>query len=363
MTTTASHPDDDAGFLPVSLSSGMSTQKLHLILGHLYLLPWFARRCFDCELPLKPFLDANPALKLGGLPIASKLSRYGAEPPYLPTFTIDRETEQSTIEEFVAKHPFPLVTKPLFGARSRNVQRVSTFDEISAAVRDEPMVLQPYVDAPKEYGINVMRVGPRLKIYGLTEVPVRTVWGDGERSLRELTEDAYGAEIASQVKRGSWLPPDGQRVSIQVAACPGEGDSCLDITDKVTPELRATCEDAADQIGLRFGRFDVKAHSLEALQEGDFRVLEVNGSPSLDLTLYDNRYPLSVKIERLRAHWDEFFHQARSSRSREENSWALLATLLWFSVSPKRCVASFRHEVHDGELTPRSQSEGGAPGS
>lgn len=333
----------------------LSTPKLHLILGHLYLLPWFVRRCFDWELPLRPFLDVNPELQLGGLPIASKLSRYGTEPPYLPSLTIDSETDRSAIEAFAAEHEFPFVLKPLFGAHSRGVRKVSSLEEIATAMGEEPMVLQPYVDAPKEYGINVMRVGPRLKISGLTEVPVRTVWGDGTRCLRVLADEKYDPTVASRIENGAWTPPDGKHVPLQVAASPGEGPSCRDITDEVTPELRAACEQAADQIGLRFGRFDVKAESLEALQKGEFYVLEANGSPSLNLTLYDDRYPLSVKIERLRAHWEEFFHQARPSPSANrprcsQNSWRLLLTLLWFAISPGRCARSFRQEVYDGKL-------------
>jgi hypothetical protein len=333
---------------------GLPTQKLHLILGHLYLVPWFARRFLDSELPLRPFLDANPQLELGGLPIASKGSRYGTDPPYLPSLTIDRGTDPPVIETFMEDHASAFVLKPLFGSRGRGIRKVSALDEIVPAVQEEPMVLQPYVDAPKEYGVNVMRIGSRLKIYGLTEVPVRAVWGDGERGLQALAEETYGPEIASQVENGDWVPSDGQHVPIQVAAQPGTGRTCRDVTDRVTPTLRASLEEAADQIGLRFGRFDVKAQSLEALQEGEFYVLEANGSPSLDLTLYDDRYSLSVKIERLRAHWNEFFRQARACRSTEENTWGLLGTLLWFAVSPEKCVYSFRDEVDDRELASRA---------
>lgn len=345
-------PAAESGAAP----GGLLPPKVHLVLGHLYLLPWFARRCLECDLPLRPFLDANPQLELGGLPIASKLSRYGTEPPYLPSLTVTAETDRSAVAAFGAEHSFPLVLKPLFGAHSRGVRKVGSADAVVAAVDEEPMVLQPFVEAPREYGINVTRVGPRLKICGLTEVPVRAVWGDGTRCLRALAADAYGSAVADRIENGDWTPPEGRHVPLQVAAQPGEGRSCRDITEAVTPALRAACEAAADQIGLRFGRFDVKARSREALLDGEFYVLEANGSPSLNLTLYDDRYPLSVKIERLRAHWDEFFHQARPAaaldeRGRDPNSWRLLATLLWFTIAPRRCACSFRDEVDDRELT------------
>lgn len=298
---------------------GPSAQKLRLIFAHLYLLPWFARHCLDCELPLRPFLNANPQLALGGLPIAQKLSRYGTEPPYLPSLTVDEETSRSAIEAFVTSHSFPLVLKPLFGAHSRGIQKVHSLREVTHESEDEPMVLQPHVEAPKEYGINVTRVGSRLKIYGLTEVPVQNVSSSAPGSSDEHTSE---------------------RCPLTVAARPREDNSFRDITDAVTLPLQTTCKQAADQIGLRFGRFDVKARSLAALQDGDFSVLEANGSSSLDLTLYDDRYSLWGKIERLRAHWSEFFRQARVGRSDGENSWKLLARLIGFTFFPAKSAGS-----------------------
>ncbi|MFB6271590.1 MAG: RimK family alpha-L-glutamate ligase [Salinibacter sp.] len=341
------HASDDC-----AAEKGARLQKIYLVLSYLYLLPWFARHCVRCELPLRPFLDVNPELPLGGLPIASKLSRYGSDPPYLPSLTVDATTPRSSIADFAATHSFPLVVKPLFGAHSRDIRKVSALDDIVEAASDEAMIVQPYVDAPKEYGINIGRVGPRVKIYGLTEVTLRSVWGNGKQCLSALAAQKYGPEAAEGLEHGDWVPPEGRRVPLQVAADAGRGSSFHDVTDQVTPTLRAACQSAADEIGLRFGRFDVRADSLEALQDGNFFILEVNGSPSMDLTLYDEQYGLNGTIERLRAHWSQFFHQAQPRQSPAPNTWRLLSTLLWFVLAPRECAASFRHEVDDGELTP-----------
>ncbi len=338
-----------------------SMQKTHLILSHLYLLPWFARQFMGCELPLRPFLDANPSLELGGLPIAPKHTRYGDAPPYLPSLMIDDATDRSSIAEFADAHSFPLVLKPLFGAHSRGVRKLMDRDELQAISAEEPMILQPYVDAPKEYGINVIRVGPRIKIYGLTEITLRAVWGDGTRSLDVLVRDEYGDDVAETLDDGDWVPDEGCYVPLQTAADVQGGSSFRDITDEVTPALRETCQDAADQIDLRFGRFDVKAPSLSALKDGEFYVMEANGSPSLDLTLYDDAHSLSVKIERLRAHWDQFFQQAQPCHSCNQNSWRLLSHLLWFLLSPKECAVSSWNEVDDRELAAGAEAERRAP--
>lgn len=336
-----------------SINRAVPTQKIHLVLCHLYLLPWFVWRMLCGGVPLRPFLDANPDLDFGGLPIAPKLSRYGPDPPYLPSLKVAEETSPDALSAFAEEHGFPLVQKPLFGAHSRGVQKLEGPDDLAAASAEEPMIVQPFVEAPKEYGINVMRVGRRVKIYGLTEVTLREVWGDGTRSVNDLVEEKYGPHVAP-AEGGKRVPDEGEHVPLQDAADQGEGSSFRDVTEEVTPALRAACQDAADQIGLRFGRFDVKAQSLAALQEGQFWILEANGSPSLDLTLYDEQHPLAVKIERLRAHWEQFFQQARACQSCDPNSWQLLTTLCWFACAPKQYAVSFRDEVDDGELAPRA---------
>jgi hypothetical protein len=330
---------------------GPSTQKMYLILSHLYLFPWFVRQLLCCELPLRPFLDANPDLELGGLPIAPKHTRHGSAPPYVPSLIVDDATEQSEIASFADDHSFPLVLKPLFGSQSRGIRKVAGWEKLRGLSVNEPMMLQPYVDAPREYGINIVRIGERVKIYGLTEITFRAVWGDGTHSLDTLVREAYDSDVADRLTRGDWVPDNGERVPLQTAADLG-GCSFCDVTNEVTPALREACQNAADQINLRFGRFDVKAASLSVLKEGDFYILEANGSPSVDLTLYDERHSLPVKVERLRAHWNQLLQQAQPCRSSDPNTWRLLSYLLWFTMAPKRCATSFWNEVDDGKLAP-----------
>lgn len=328
------------------------TKASHVILSHLVLTPWLAGTCLRRRRSLvQLLLDANPDLALGGLPLASKLSRYGTNTPFLPSLIIDEETSQTSLSSFLSNHTFPCILKPIFGNRSRGVQKVHSLADISSHAGEQPMMLQPFVAAPNEYGINLARVGSDVKIYGLTEINLPAVWGNGQSTLVDLAETKYGPDIPYELPDPQSIPSENQYVPLQVARKHGKGSSYRDITGRVTSKLQAVCSEAAHQIGLHFGRFDVKADSLDALQQGDFYIMETNGSFSLDLTIHDNRHSLATKTRRLRAHWKRFFQQATSHQSSECSNIRLLYHLLWFMVSPKRAI-SFWDEVDDWERAP-----------
>lgn len=72
--------------------------------------------------------------------------------------------------------------------------KVFCLDQVAEGMGKEPMILQPYVGASKEYGINILRVGDRVKIYGLTEIDMRTVRRNGTQCVHELDAEKYGPE-------------------------------------------------------------------------------------------------------------------------------------------------------------------------
>lgn len=294
-----------------------------MCVSHICLLPWLARRFLRWGSPLEPLVEANEELPAGGLPIASKLSRYGSAPPYLPTLAVEESTDPDEIRRFADRHSLPLVVKPVFGNHSRNVHRVERVDGILELAAEEPMVVQPYLNLPCEYGINVVRVGREVRVSGLTEI-----------------------------RRGE----------------PGRTDPChRDLTSETTPALREACQHAADQIDLDAGRFDVMATSREALLEGAFRIVEANGSCSLDLTVYDETHSLLRKIERLRAHWRQVLQEAtfshrNESRRNGSSTWGLVVDLACFLLTPQRFALRRGHEIEDRELTSSTESERGTPG-
>ncbi|MEO6708459.1 MAG: SNARE-like domain protein, partial [Planctomycetota bacterium] len=80
-------------------------------------------------------------------------------------------------------------------------------------------------------------------------------------------------------------------------------------------------ESAIDRIsrayhGFYFGRYDVRAESLEAFQAGAFTVIELNGATSEATHIYDPKFTVLEAWRTLREQWRILFEIARRNRAR-----------------------------------------------
>jgi hypothetical protein len=83
----------------------------------------------------------------------------------------------------------------------------------------------------------------------------------------------------------------------------------------------AALEDAVEELarsfeGFYFGRFDLRAPSLEAFGEGDFKVLELNGVSSESTHIYDPKYRLVDAWGILCRQWRLAFEVGARNRAR-----------------------------------------------
>jgi hypothetical protein len=88
--------------------------------------------------------------------------------------------------------------------------------------------------------------------------------------------------------------PSGEFGFKQTLSYGFDHDDLKSITHLDTPELNnAVDRICASQPGFNFGRLDVKAHSQEAFQAGEFVVIEVNGIASLPTHMFDPKNSLA----------------------------------------------------------------------
>lgn len=198
---------------------------------------------------------------------------------------------------------FPVVLKPDVGARGRGVEIVRSRE----AVRDyldahpEAIVLQEYVPG-REFGIFYYRRPgeARGRIFSIADKRPAVVVGDGKRSLEALIlADPRAVALAkvyfrANAHRLSEVPQAGRKVLLSQLGTHCRGAIFLD-----GGEIRSEAlERAIDRLsqsaeGFFFGRYDLKASSVEALQRGEsFKVLELNGLVSEAAHIYDPRYRL-----------------------------------------------------------------------
>jgi hypothetical protein len=220
---------------------------------------------------------------------------------------------------------FPVVVKPDAGQRGEGVRIVRSgselHDVLGSARRDQ--LVQEYVDGP-EFGIFYAR-RPRDeagRIISITEKILPEVVGDGRSTLAQLilrdARAAMSAEtyFAANASRLGHVPSAGEAVRLVDLGTHCRGAVFRDGGHLLTPALEQAVEEVSRTYeGFYFGRYDVRAPSVEALRAGRFRVLELNGMTSEATHVYDPRHSLPAAWRTLIRQWALAFEIAAANRA------------------------------------------------
>lgn len=253
------------------------------------------------------FTAANPGIPGGGfvgeskfeiLQRLSKLPHFVARAVLLPAASAPGRRFRAALE-FMANSDLhlPVVAKPDQGQRGSGVQIVRTFGALRDRLTDRgDLIVQEYVEG-HEFGVFYYRYPgePRGRILSITEKRFPAVRGDGHSSLDELilNDDRAVCQLAvhrrAHREKLSQVPAAGDVVPLVEIGSHCRGSLFLDATHLLTPALEEAFDAIAKHFsGFYFGRFDVRAASIPAFQDGrDFRILELNGVTSEATHVYD----------------------------------------------------------------------------
>jgi hypothetical protein len=149
------------------------------------------------------------------------------------------------------------------------------------------------------------------RIFSITEKRMTAVVGDGENNLGDLIlmddravcmAPRFELDLADRLYT---VPAAGERVALVEIGTHSRGATFFDGRWILTPQLEA----AIDRIsrgyeGFYFGRYDLRAESLDALREGrGFRIVELNGVTSEATHIYDPATGLGEAWRVLREQW------------------------------------------------------------
>jgi hypothetical protein len=198
--------------------------------------------------------------------------------------------------------------------------------EAEAYLEEAPydVIAQAYVPGV-EFGVFYVRRPAETSgwIFSITEKTLPSVAGDGRRTLEELILDDPRAVAMSKVylaknaDRLGAVVPDGERVTLVELGTHSRGAIFADGLHLRTPELEA----AVDRIsrafpGFHFGRYDVRAASVEAFRRGEIAVIELNGVTSEATAIYDARRGLIDAYRTLFTQWRLAFEIGAENRAR-----------------------------------------------
>lgn len=276
---------------------------------------------------------SNPSFPAGGLVGESKLAIMGlarghAKEMIAPFagFTVSEDRADTLARAELAldaaKLSFPLVMKPDMGCRGVGVQLARQPCDLKRYIDAFPaghaIVLQDYVPYEAEAGVFYIRYPGEAhgRIISITLKYFPHVTGDGTATLRQLIE----ADPRAGKLRHLYLPrhrdkldrvvPAGEHVRLAFAGSHSRGTIFRNGTHLVTEAMERAFDRIADDIpGFHFGRFDLRAESINALQQGrDFRIVEINGAGGESTHIWDRKTTLT---EAYRALFQQFEHAFR----------------------------------------------------
>lgn len=281
---------------------------------------------------------ANLNQKNGGIIGESKIGIIQTLMETSPEFTSDAylvpigpaERRFEIVQEICYRNEiaFPFVLKP------DTAQRGAGFNKIKSLVEAEnylgqvsaPLVLQRYVEGPKEAGIFYYRFPNEEKgqVFGITRKQFPSVIGDGLHTLRELIELDSRARLIAQTYlerfdlEADRIPMRGERVRLVEAGNHCQGCIFKEGEDLYSEQLRAAFDEISQRLpGFYVGRYDVRYRSDEELRAGKgFTIIELNGAASEATNIYDECNSLWSAYRTLYRQWRLVYQIGAANRRR-----------------------------------------------
>ena len=286
----------------------------------------------------------------------------------------DREAALARVDEVGG---FPVVVKPDVGERGAGVSVVRNEGELRARLAEtgEKLIVQEY-EPGEELGVFHYRLPgeDRGRIFGITGKRQPAVTGDGRRSIDDLVLNhprlrcqrrVFARSLGAGMDR---VPAAGETVILEERGNHCHGCEFTDCGHLETPALAAAIDRMSRGIdGFFFGRYDIRGPTMEDIQAGRFKVIELNGVSSEATDIYDPQNTLRTAYAKLFRQWELAFRIGAANRARGAGPTpvvALLERLLrHFRPSGARWDPRSRgtSRTHRTTHTPRAPETSGSP--
>jgi membrane protein DedA with SNARE-associated domain len=240
---------------------------------------------------------------------------------------LDPDARLEMAVRFLREHDLtlPVVLKPDVGERGRGVVICHAYRDFVSGVLEmtEDTILQEYVPGI-EVGISYCRLPGESSgcITSITEKRFPVVIGDGFTSLEGLIlRDCRAVCMASRylgsVKGDSTrVLKAGERMQLVELGSHCRGAIFGDGRKLLTEPLKQAIDRISQsRPGFFLGRFDIRAESMEALKQGRFRILELNGVSGEPAHIYDPSVSLLDAYRALSRQWKSAFEIGSLNRA------------------------------------------------
>ncbi|MFM9944102.1 MAG: hypothetical protein ACKVQB_02595 [Bacteroidia bacterium] len=252
---------------------------------------------------------ANPGIDNGGLFGESKieiLNKFGDEYKAKTFFHKAGENIDNTLEILKTRNfELPLIAKPNIGERGDMVAKVDEMDKLAEILKvndNKDYIIQEFVTYPLEFGVLYGRMPDEAhgKVRSIVQKRFLTVEGDGESSIGQLLLKNKRAWF--QIERLEKEQPDllkevlldGEQKIVEHIGNHCKGTEFINANHLISEDLNIAFDKIAKQFdGFYYGRFDLKAKTIENFKKGEtIKLFELNGATSEPGHIYDKNYTL-----------------------------------------------------------------------
>ena len=245
------------------------------------------------------------------------------------TYLYEKEVPVRQLEEELAKLDirYPFICKPDIGERGWAVKKVSSYEEFEKyrqSIR-VPFLIQNFVDLPIEAGVFYYRY-PKAEKGVVSSIVIKemlTVMGDGKKTVEELILNNPRATIQYErfkAKNPGLLHqvlPIGGAVELESIGNHCLGTKFINGNHLITEKLVDSFDALSKSIeGFYYGRFDLRCASLEALENGEVMIMELNGAGAEPAHIYHPGFSIFAAYKVLFSHWRVLYEISKQNNER-----------------------------------------------
>ncbi|MEQ8362227.1 MAG: hypothetical protein RH948_05105 [Cyclobacteriaceae bacterium] len=264
------------------------------------------------------FSASNPSILTGGMFGESKFSVLQKLPAaYQPkSILVNHPTTAEALIQTLDKEgfSFPVIFKPDLGERGWMVKKIKSESDLRNYVSQAKwdFIVQDYISLPLEFSVYYARHPEEEngKVTSITKKEMLSVKGDGKSTLQELIFNKDRAKLQWEVLKNTFahqlttVPTLGEEIELVGIGNHCLGTTFLDNNHLITEKLSTSFDRISKHVkGFYFGRYDLRAASLQDLEEGNIMVMELNGCGAEPSHIYQPGSSFFKAVNYLFIHW------------------------------------------------------------
>tara|TARA_R110001592_G_scaffold63512_2_gene194431 strand:+ start:13205 stop:14206 length:1002 start_codon:yes stop_codon:yes gene_type:complete len=280
------------------------------------------------------YTAVNPSIENSGIGTESKYKTMQLIPEKYSPITVFHKADSSIIETIKKVNEcsisYPLIAKPDIGFRGLLVKKIRTEKELKKYLEKYPIdiLIQEFLTEKKECGIFYLRFPGNQtgKITSITLKDFPFVIGDGKRTIKELIlSDKRAKHYIDIIKCDNAISlknilNKGEKLQLSYVGNHSKGTQFINGNHLISKKLEETITTLNKQVdGWFYGRIDLKYNAFEDLENGNFKILELNGILAEPTHIYDaSKTNYLQALKEMRVHWKQLYKIARINHDQKD---------------------------------------------